>query len=322
MSSEIRVGGVSFTNYRATVIPAISGLLHWTFYGSMGSSGGVNLAPGGPANTQLGSLTVEGTNYITQGAKGSYPTWSTPTLSGGAVVAPSLLTGGSNYYKAQRMTYAGGGGSGASSIVTISGGAVTGIGSHTGGSDYVSAPTPNSVPGNTDCIDTGINRADLTATGWTMAGVFRCPTSGSPSTLFGDAYDSTATGFPMFVTMQTAGGLRAQMFTSPDITIALPSSVANWRFIALTVGGTGNKTLNLYSPGDSLSDTYTYGGGSSVGTTNLKATFGSVPTAASNAGTTDMAFSMLTTGVKLESEINTIYAAVKGFLASRSITVL
>ncbi len=322
MSSEIRVGGVSFTNYRATVIPAISGLLHWTFYGSMGSSGGVNLAPGGPANTQLGSLTVEGTNYITQGTKGSYPTWSTPTLSGDAVVAPSLLTGGSNYYKAQRMTYSGGGGSDASSIVTISGGAVTGIGSHTGGSGYVSAPTPNSVPGNTDCIDTGINRADLTATGWTMAGVFRCPTSGSPSTLFGDAYDSTATGFPMSVTMQTASGLRANMFTSPDITIALPSSVANWRFIALTVGGTGNKTLNLYSPGDSLSDTYTYGGGSSVGTTNLKATFGSVPTSTSNVGTTDMAFSMLTTGVKLESEIDTIYAAVKGFLASRSITVL
>ena len=112
------------------------------------------------------------------------------------------------------------------------------------------------------------------------------------------------------------------MFVTPDISIALPSSVANWRFVALTVGGAGNKTLNLYSPGDGLSGTYTYGGGGSVGTTNIKATFGSVPSAASNVGTTDMAFSMLTTGVKTESEIDTIYAAVKGFLASRSITVL
>jgi len=322
MSTEVRVGGVTFSSYRATIIPAISNLLHWTFYGSMGSAGGVNLAPGGAANTQLGSLTVLGTNYITQGAKGSYPTWTSPTLSGGGVVAPTLLTGGSNYYKAQKMTYNGGGGSGAGSIMTIGGGAVTGIGSHTAGTGYTTPPTVGGVAGNTDCVDTGITRTSLLTTGWTLAGVFRCPTSGAPSTLFGDHYDSLATGFPCFVTLQTATGLKTSMFSAPEITLAMPSSVANWRFIALTIGGTGNKVMNLYSPGDSLSGTYTYVGGGTVTGTDLQRTFGSTPTQASNTGTTDMAFSMVCSGVKTGGEITTIYDAVKGFLASRSVTVV
>lgn len=322
MSTEVRVGGVTFSSYRATIIPAISNLLHWTFYGSMGSSGGVNLAPGGPTNVQLGSLTVLGTNYITLGNKGTYPTWSVPSLSGGGVVAPTLLTGGSNYYKAQKFTYSGGSGSGASSITTISGGAVTGIGSHTAGTGYLTSPTVGNAPGNTDCIDTGITRTSLMATGWTMAGVFRCPTSGAPSTLFGDQYDSTATGFPCFVTLQTATGLKTSMFSAPEITLAMPSSVANWRFIALTIGGTGNKVMNLYSPGDSLSGTYTYVGGGTVTAPGLQVIFGSSPSTTTNTGTTDMAFSMVCSGVKTGGEITTIYDAVKGFLASRSVTVV
>jgi uncharacterized repeat protein (TIGR01451 family)/fimbrial isopeptide formation D2 family protein len=72
---------------------------------------------------------------------GTGGTSATATISGGAVTAIAVNTGGSGYTSAPQVYILGGGGSGATATATITGGAVTGFTITSGGKGYTSAPS-------------------------------------------------------------------------------------------------------------------------------------------------------------------------------------
>jgi uncharacterized repeat protein (TIGR01451 family)/fimbrial isopeptide formation D2 family protein len=72
---------------------------------------------------------------------GSGGTSATATVSGGAVTAIAVNTGGSGYTSAPQVYIVGGGGSGATATATVSGGAVTGFTITSGGKGYTSVPS-------------------------------------------------------------------------------------------------------------------------------------------------------------------------------------
>lgn len=65
------------------------------------------------------------------------------TVSGGAVTAVTLVSGGQGYTGTPTVSFVGGGGSGASVTATVSGGVVTGFTGLVGGTGYTTAPTVN-----------------------------------------------------------------------------------------------------------------------------------------------------------------------------------
>ncbi len=87
------------------------------------------------------ALTTPGTLYVGAiSAMGDGAT-ATATISGGAVTAIAVNTGGENYTIAPTVTITGGGGTGATATAAVSGGAVTTITVGAGGTGYTSAPT-------------------------------------------------------------------------------------------------------------------------------------------------------------------------------------
>jgi hypothetical protein len=320
MGVETRTN-LTFQNYRAQTVTAIPGLLTWAFFGSMGSGNNGNQAPGGPALVQYGAPTLSA-NYITLGRLGTLATIQTPTFTGGVLNPPVLLTGGNNYSFSARITYSGGGGSGASDQTVVSGGAVTGFINHNGGTSYTSAPTPNGPYGNPDVIDTALSRAAYLFTpGWTIATVCRAYASGVPATVFGDSYAVGQIGFPMGVLMQASSNntLKASMFTGSDININLPSVATQWRFVAHTYSGGAAGTENLYSLSDGMAGTPYTGSGAQASSAQL--TLGATPQSGS-LNTIDIAFAMVCAGPLSQSALTPIYNSVKSILATRGLTVL
>jgi hypothetical protein len=102
------------------------------------------------------------TNYV------GTPATATATVSGGAVTAITLNSGGAGYAEAPSVYFSGGGGSGATATATINGaGAVTAVTLTAGGSGYTSAPDI-AIPG---LLDTRIAADGLIQgyfCGWTI----------------------------------------------------------------------------------------------------------------------------------------------------------
>jgi hypothetical protein len=321
MGTEQRVSN-TFQNYRGQIVPSVPGLLHWAFYGSMGSGNQANQAPGGPPSTQFGTVT-QGPNYVTEGQVGTFPVWSSPiNVSGGQVVSPTLVSGGSNYNFVSRMVYTGGGGSGASDVTTIGGGQVTGLNSglKVPGSGYTTSPSPSNVSGNMSCIDTGIPRSQVFSGGWTIGLVCRIPGSGAISIPATDAYDYRATGFNFtFQMQQVTNSCKIVMFTATDVSLTLPSSLTNWRFFIASNSGGAAPTLNLYSMSDAMQGTPYVGSGSLA--TFQQMTFGGGPLA-TGGPTTDIAFTMMAAGPLSYAACVPIYNSVKSVLANRGLIIL
>ncbi|HVT79578.1 MAG TPA: hypothetical protein VHM90_02885, partial [Phycisphaerae bacterium] len=63
------------------------------------------------------------------------------TVSGGAVTAIQVISGGANYLSAPSVSFSGGGGSGATATAAVSAGRVTGFTVGAGGTGYTAAPS-------------------------------------------------------------------------------------------------------------------------------------------------------------------------------------
>ena len=321
MGTEFYVNA-TFQNNRGQTIPAVPGLLVWSFFGSMGSGNNGNLAPGGQPTIIYGTPTIAA-NFITTGRAGTSAVLSQPAPVGGVAAQPTVVSGGTNYNFPYKINYSGGGGSGASDITVVSGGAVTGLTSHVGGSGYTSAPASGTIYGNYDLVDTQITRAGgLLASGWTIAMVCRTPAAGVASPVFGDSYSPNQVGSPMFCQMNPTGNtFRSNFFVGGQVTLNLPSTTNNWRFVAETYSGGASGTEFLYSLSDGLSGTYVIPSGVAASTAQL--TLGGGP-AAGGAGnnTTDMAFAMVCAGALPQATLQAIYTSVKSVLANRGVVVV
>jgi hypothetical protein len=330
MGSELRINNASFTNYRTMVPLPIPGLFIWAFFGSMGSGNNANLIASGPTLIQAGPVTTAA-NYKTLGLFGTPATYKNPTIGAGGTLNNDggVLAGGSDYHNLlASIGWSGAGATQTSNDTLItSGGQVTGLTNHTPGAGYTTVTGVVSGPGNSGLIDTSVNRnyvvngLSLLTGGWTIAVVARVPATGAPSMLFGDRYSVAITGFPVAVTMQHAllrisGG----MFATKNIT--LPSAATNWRFISHTFTGTTSATPNIDTIYDA-SDNMSVVNGPTAGSiqNGEQFYFGPGPSSGNNAPC-DIAFAMMCGGALNQTQLNTVYASVKGVLASRNITVV
>lgn len=134
---------------------------------------------------------------------GSTGATATTALSGNAVSAVNVITGGSLYQSTPQVTFSGGGGSGATATAVISGGVVTGITLTTGGSGYTSAPTV--VIGGVRRMVSGYqfrdgsnNTTNLTTTGRTTYPAWAALAKGSSATLTPTQYGPAVnTSYPL-----------------------------------------------------------------------------------------------------------------------------